>query len=83
MENDFRNLTAIVWANLDHPIKSYDFSKFCNFLHAALSDGTLQKICDVITVQISIGSTCTCMEPTQISKFFSFHESMYVHVHPP
>ena len=27
MENDFRNLTAKVWANLDNPIKSYDFSK--------------------------------------------------------
>ena len=28
MENDFRNLTAQVWANLDSPIKSYDFSQF-------------------------------------------------------
>ena len=28
MENDFRNLTAKVWANLDNPIKSYDFLKF-------------------------------------------------------
>ena len=28
MENDFRNLTAKVWANLDNPLKSYDFSKF-------------------------------------------------------
>ena len=28
MENDFRNLTAKVWANLDNPITSYDFSKF-------------------------------------------------------
>ena len=28
MENDFRNLTAKVCANLDNPIKSYDFSKF-------------------------------------------------------
>ena len=28
MENDIRNLTAKVWANLDNPIKSYDFSKF-------------------------------------------------------
>ena len=24
-ENDFRNLTAKVWAILDNPIKSYDF----------------------------------------------------------
>ena len=28
MENDFKNLTAKVWANFDNPIKSYDFSKF-------------------------------------------------------
>ena len=27
MEDDFRNLTAKVWANLDNPIKRYDFSK--------------------------------------------------------
>ena len=26
--NDFRNLSAKVWANLDNPIKSFDFSKF-------------------------------------------------------
>ena len=28
MENDFRNPSAKVWANLDNPIKSYAFSKF-------------------------------------------------------
>ena len=27
MEDNFRNLTAKVWANLDNPIKIYDFSK--------------------------------------------------------
>ena len=27
MKDDFRNLTAKVWANLDNPIKRYDFSK--------------------------------------------------------
>ena len=27
MEDDFRNPTAKVWANLDNPIKRYDFSK--------------------------------------------------------
>ena len=27
MEDDFRNLTANVWANLENPIKLYDFSK--------------------------------------------------------
>ena len=41
MEDDFRNLTAKVWANLDNPIKSYDFSYFVNFLHATLSGGTV------------------------------------------
>ena len=35
MENDFRNLTASVWAKLDNQIK-----KLC-FLYAALSGGTL------------------------------------------
>ena len=28
MENDFRNPTAKVWANLDNPIKNCNFSKF-------------------------------------------------------
>ena len=27
MEDDLRNLTSKVWANLDNPIKRYDFSK--------------------------------------------------------
>ena len=27
MEDDFRNLATKVWANLDNPIKRYDFSK--------------------------------------------------------
>ena len=42
MEDDFRNLTAKVWANLDNPIKRYDFFKgFINFVYVALSGGTL------------------------------------------
>ena len=43
MEDDFRNLTAKVWANLDNPIKRYDFSKVSLILciHVALSGGTL------------------------------------------
>ena len=42
MEDDFRNLTAKVSANLDNPIKRYDFFKgFINFLYVALSGGTL------------------------------------------
>ena len=27
MENEFNNLTAKIWANLDNPVKSYDYSK--------------------------------------------------------
>ena len=42
MADDFRNLTAKVWANFDNPIKSYDFFKgFINFVYVALSGGTL------------------------------------------
>ena len=39
MEDDFRNLTAKVWANLDNPIKRYDFSKVSLIL--CMSGGTL------------------------------------------
>ena len=42
MEDNFRNLTAKVWANLDNPIKRYDFSKVSLILcMSPLSDGTL------------------------------------------
>ena len=42
MEDNFRNLTAKVWANLDNPIKIYDFSKVSfKFVYVALSGGTL------------------------------------------
>ena len=43
-QNYFIYLTAKVWANLDNPIKSYDFFFFkvlINIVHAALSGGTL------------------------------------------
>ena len=68
MENDFRNLTAKLQANLDNQIKSYDFSKFwilvCRPLwwHSA-------NICDVTTVQLSLWNC------TQISQNFNFHEN--------
>ena len=39
MESDFRNLTAKVWANLDNPIKRYDFSKV--LLFSCMSGGIL------------------------------------------
>ena len=41
MENNFRNLTAKVWANFDNPIMI--FNGFINFLYVALSGGTLLK----------------------------------------
>ena len=40
MEDDFRNLTAKVWVNLDNPIKRF-FKGFINFVYVALSGGTL------------------------------------------
>ena len=41
-EDDFRNLRAKVWANLDNPIKRYDFSKVSLiFVYFALSGDTL------------------------------------------
>ena len=53
MEDDFRNLTAKVWANLDNQIKRWFFKGFIDFVYVALSGGTLLNICDVITVQLS------------------------------
>ena len=42
MEDDFRNLTAKVWADLDNPIKRYYFSKVSlDIVYVAVSDGTL------------------------------------------
>ena len=52
MEDDFRNLTANVWANLDNPTKRYDFSKVSLILCMSpsqvvttvqLSNGTIHK----------------------------------------
>ena len=40
-EDDFRNLTAKVWANLDNPIKRYDFSKVSLILCMSLSQMAL------------------------------------------
>ena len=58
MERDFRNITANVWANLDNPIKSYDFSKF--LLISCIECRPLMwpcvNICDVTTVQLSHGT---------------------------
>ena len=59
MEDDFRNLhvTAKVWANLDYPIKRYDFSKgFINFVVCCPLRWHSSNICDVTTVQLSSGT---------------------------
>ena len=56
MEDDFRNLTAKVWANLDNPIKRYDFSKVSLILCMSPSQVALFQYRDVITVQLSNGA---------------------------
>ena len=66
----FRNLTTKVWANLDSPIKSYDFQSFDCFLYAALSADT-GKICDVTTVQLSNGT---------VHKFHT--TALFMKIHP-
>ena len=50
MEDDFRNLTAKVWANLDNPIKRYDFSKVSLFCVCRPLRWHSSNICDVTTV---------------------------------
>ena len=56
MEDDFRNLTAKVWANLDNPIKRYDFSKVHYFCVCRPLRWHSSNICDVTTVQLSNGT---------------------------
>ena len=56
MEDDFRNLTAKFWANLDNPIKRYDFSKFHYFCVCRPLRWHSSNICDVTTVQLSNGT---------------------------
>ena len=72
MENDFRNLTAKVWSNLDNPIKSYDFSKFwlISCMHAVLSDSGGTVLISVMSQQYN----CLMELCTNFTKFFTFHE---------
>ena len=56
MKTYFRNLPAKVWANLDNPIKSYDFSNFWLISCMLPSQGHFATICDVTTVQFSNGT---------------------------
>ena len=71
MEDDFINLTAKVWANLDNPIKRYDFFKgFINFVYVALSGGTL--LISVMSQQYN----CLMELYTNFYKIFTFHENV-------
>ena len=66
-----RNLTAKVWANLDNPIKRYDFSKVSLILIVCRPlRWYSSNICDVTTVQLSNGT---------VHKFLqnlTFHENV-------
>ena len=54
MKNNCTNLTANVWANLDNPIKSFDFSKF--MLISCMPPSQVRwhsaTICDITTVYL-------------------------------
>ena len=73
MEDDFRNLTAKVLANLDNPIKSIWFFKgLISFVYVALSGGTLliSVMLQVTTVQLSNGTVHKFLQN------FTFHENV-------
>ena len=71
MEDEFRNLTANVWANLDNPIKRYDFSKVSLMSCMSPSQVHSFNICDVTTVQLSNGSVHNFFLQN-----FTFHENV-------
>ena len=76
MENDFRNLTAKLWANLDNPIKSYDFSKFwLKFLVCRPLRWHCANICNVTTVPLSNGTV------HKFHEIFTFHENLIFPLH--
>ena len=65
-EDDFRNLTAKLWANLDNPIKRYDFSKVSLILCMWHSS----NICDVTTVQLCNGTVHKFVQNFTFMKMF-------------
>ena len=72
MEDDFRNLTAKVWANFDNPIKIYDFLKgLINFVYVTLSGGTL--LISVMSQQYN----CLMELYTHFYKIILFHENVF------
>ena len=68
MEDNFRNLPAKVWANLDNPIKRYDFSKVSLICVCRPLRWHSSNICDVTTVQLSNGTVHKFLQN------FTFHE---------
>ena len=73
--NNFRNLTAKVWANFDNPIKSYDFPKFWLIYCMPPSQVALcyNLWCHNRTTTVYNGT----VQYTHISQIFSFHENIY------
>ena len=70
MKDDFRNLTAKVWANLDNLIKRYDFLKVSLILCMLPSQWHSSNICDVTTVQLSNGTVHKLLQNC------TFHENV-------
>ena len=71
MEDDFRNLTAKVWANLDNPIKRYMiYQRFHWFCVCRPLRWHSSNICDVTTVQLSNGTL------HKFSQNFTIHENV-------
>ena len=68
MEDDFKNLTAKVWANLDNPIKRYNFSKV-SLISCMSPSQVVLLYCDVTTVQLSNGTV------HKFHEIFTFHEN--------
>ena len=62
MEDDFRNLTAKVWANLDIPINKYDFSK------VSLISAYIFNKCEIYLNLEPPNYTIKIIYPTMISK---------------
>ena len=87
MENYFINITAKVWANLDNPMKSYDFSKFWLISCMPPSQVALcyANICDVTTVGLLSNGTVPrnfswkCIFPLLLYLGICYRAKMIVH----
>ena len=65
MEEDFRNLTAKVWTNLDIPIKKYDFSMVSLILCMSPS-----QVCTILIYVMSQQYNCLMELYTHFTKFY-------------